>query len=153
MLTACKDTHVLVAVFPLTILEVRGKVERKLFYSHDDAWYNTQAFANEKAGMGWHLIRKIPVENSLSKNWKEQQALLSKDEETPKASVLVYTIIGHFLANGERLFEKVYVRTSSLDSGGDRVFVGDFWSGGLIVSNWDDDDRDDDIGVSAGRKQ
>lgn len=153
VLTACKDTHVLVAVLPMTILEVRGKVEKKLFYSHEDAWYNNQAFANEKAELGWHLIRKTPVENSTSKNWKEQQALLSKDEETPTASVLVYTIIGHFLATEERLFEKIYVRTSSLDSDGRRVLVGYFDSGGLYVYDWYDDDRFDYVGVSASRKQ
>jgi hypothetical protein len=153
VLKACKDTHVLVAVIPLTILEIRGKVEHKLFYSHEDAWYNTQAFASEKAELGWHLIRKTPVENSTSKNWKEQQGVLSKDEETPKASVVVYTIIGHFLATGERLFEKVYVRTSSLDSGGNRVSVGGFDSKGLAVGDWFGDFRDDIIGLSACRKQ
>lgn len=153
VLTACKDTHVLVAVLPMTFLEVRGKVEKKLFYSHEDAWYNNQAFANEKAELGWHLIRKTPVENSTAKNWKEQQAILSKDEETPTASVLVYTIIGHFLATGERLFEKVYVRTSSLASVGRRVDVGRFGAGGLDVSFWNDDRRDDGLGVSASRKQ
>lgn len=154
VLTACKDTHVLVAVVPITILEIRSiakkQSDRTLFYSQD--WYDKQAFANEKAKLGWHLIRKTPVENSTAKNWKEQQALLSKDEETPTASVLVYTIIGHFLATGERLFEKIYVRTSSLDSDGDRVFVGRFDSLGLYVDLWSGGDRHDGIGVSAGRK-
>ena len=153
VLTACKDTHVLVAVLPMTLLEVRGKVEKKLFYSHEDAWYNNQAFANEKAELGWHLIRKTPVENPTAKNWKEQQALLSKDEEAPTASVLVYTIIGHFLATGERLFEKIYVRTSSLDSDCGRVYVGVFDSGGLDVSYWSDAYRYDGLGLSGARKQ
>ena len=44
VLASCKDTHVLAAVFPMSILDIRGKVERKLFCSHDDAWYNKQVF-------------------------------------------------------------------------------------------------------------
>ena len=64
--------------------------------------------------------------NSTNKTWDEQQALLANNEETPTAQVMVYTIIGYFLATGERLFEKIYVRCSDVDSGGLRVFVGDF---------------------------
>lgn len=31
-----KETYILVAVFPMSILEIRGKVERKLFHSHEN---------------------------------------------------------------------------------------------------------------------
>jgi len=123
-----------------------------LFYSHDDAWYNKQAFAKDKGEVGWQLVRKAPIVDSTNKTWNEQQALLSKDEETPKAQVVVYTIIGHFLATGERLLENIYVRTSSLDSGGDRVNVGNFDAKGLNVNNWNDDNRNDNIGLSAARQ-
>jgi hypothetical protein len=51
------------------------------------------------------------------------------------------------------LLPSVYVRTSSLDSDGDRVRVGSFDAGGLIVSFYWDDRRDGDLGVSAARKQ
>jgi hypothetical protein len=153
VLEACKNTHVLVAVFPLSILDIRGKVERKLFYSHDDAWYNKQAFAKDKGEVGWQLVRKVPVADSTNKTWNEQQTILSKDEETPKAQVMVYTTVGHFLATGERLFENIYVRCSDLDSGGDRVDVGRFGAGGLGVSYWYDDGRHGGLGLSAARKQ
>lgn len=153
VLKSCKDTHVLVAVFPMSILDIRGKVERKLFYSHDDAWYNKQAFAKDKGEVGWQLVRKVPIADSTNKTWNEQQALLSQDEETPKAQVMVYTIIGHFLASGERLFENIYIRCSDLDSGGHRVLVGGFDAEGLHVGSYWDDDRLGDIGLSAARKQ
>jgi len=46
-LQQAKDTHVLVAVFPLSLLEVRAKVQGKgLFY--DQKWYNEEAFASER---------------------------------------------------------------------------------------------------------
>ena len=134
VLEAAKATHILVAVFPLSILDIRGKVERALFYGHEDAWYNKQAFAKDRGETMWHLISKTPVENSTSRNWDDQQSLLAKDEETPTARVMTYTIVGHFKATGERLFERVYVRCSDFDSFGRRVRVGDFDSRGLSVS-------------------
>jgi hypothetical protein len=153
VLKSCKDTHVLVAVFPMSILDIRGKVERKLFYSHDEAWYNKQALAKDKGEVGWQLVRKVPVADSTNKTWNEQQALLSKDEETPKAQVVVYTIIGHFLAVGERLFENIYIRCSDLDSDGGRVDVGLFDAEGLRVGNDWGGVRDGGLGVSSARKQ
>ena len=50
------------------------------------------------------------VPDSASKTWDEQQKLLGKDEETPSARVVIYTMIGHFLSTGERLFGSIYVR-------------------------------------------
>jgi len=156
VLKSCKDTHVLVAVFPLAILDMRGitrKLENQtLFYPQD--WYDKQGFAKDKGEVGWQLVRKEPIANSTSKTWRDQLALLSKDEETPTARIVAYTMIGHFLATGERLFEKIYVRTSSrLSSGGARVYVGFFVSDGLPFYSWFDDLWDDRIGLSAARKQ
>ncbi len=155
VLTACKDTHVLVAIFPMSILDVRSIVkelaDQTLFFNNQD-WYNKQEFANDKGEVGWKLIRKVLIDNSTSKTWNEQQALLSKDEETPKAQVVVYTMISHFLATGERLFEKVYVRCVDLDSNGERVVVGYFVAKGIIIKFWEDDTHCDYVGVLSTRK-
>ena len=150
VLEQLKDTHVLGAVFPLSILEIRSKVDSKLFY--DQPWYNKESFAKERGEVNWQLVRKTPVDNSTSKNWQEQQELLGEDDEVPTSQVVVYTIIGHFLAVGERLLEHIYVRTSSVDSDGYRVRVGFFDSGGLYVSNDWDDHRVGFLGVSSARK-
>lgn len=151
-LTACKDTHVLVAVFPLSILEICGKIPsgQRLFYNQD--WYNKEFFAKNRGEAAWHLVRKTPVANSTGKMWQEQQVLLSNKEETPVARVMVYTTVGHFLATGERLFEKIYVRTSSGGSDGCYVRVGHFDSEGLRVYDDWDDDCGDNLGVSSARK-
>ena len=152
VLVFCKDTHVLIAVLPMSILDIRGHVDGKtLFYNQD--WYNKQGFAKDKGEVGWHLIRKEPTADSTAKSWNEQQALLSKDEEMPTAQIMVYTIIGHFRATGERLFERVYVRTSSLDSDGRRVVVGDFDAKGLRVGTWYDVPRHGHLGLSAARRK
>jgi len=152
-LMMCKDTHILVAVFPLSICDLRSKVAnntKTLFYKQD--WYDNQAFANDKGETSWRLILKTPVVNSTNKNWEEQQPLVASDEEVPTAQMMVYAIIGHYLNTGERLFEDVYVRTSNLDSYGGHVSVGDFDDGGLGVDdNWDSY-RSSVLGLSVARK-
>ncbi len=152
VLIASKETHVLVARFPLSILDIRGKVERPLFRNHEAAWYNNEAFAKDRGEVSWHLVREIPVLESIGKTWNEQQALLGGQDETPSAQVLVYVIIGHYLTTGERLFEKVYVRTSSVDSDGDRVLVGYFDAEGLLVNLCWDAYRYSNLGVASARQ-
>ena len=147
-LERAKETHVLVACFPLSILEIRNKA--KLFYGQ--SWYNKESFAKDRGEAEWKLVKKTPVANSTSKTWPEQQALLGQNEETPTARVMIYTTIGHFLSTSERLFEKVYVRCSDVGSSGGRVSVGGFGSDGLGVCDGWDDGRGGSVGVSAARK-
>lgn len=151
-LNESKDTHILIAVFPLSILDIRGEVEHNLFSSHENAWYNKQSFAEERGEISWQLVRRTPVENSTDKKWIDQQALLGKDDEVPSARVMVYTIIGHYLATGERLFGNIYVRTSSVVSGGSYVNVGYFGSKGLYFDGYWCDYPHDSVGVSSARK-
>jgi len=151
VLASCKDTHILVAFFPLSLLDIRGKVEsQRLFY--DQSWYNKQAFAKDRGEVSWHLVLKTPVPDSTSKNWTEQQSLLGSDDETPFARVMAYTIIGHYLATGEWLFEKIYVRCSEVDSYGQRVDLGLFDEDGLDVNSIWDNFRSDNLGLSSARK-
>lgn len=158
-LTTCRETHILVAVMPLAIVQIRSytaamklpKGQKSFFYKQD--WYDGQAFANEVGQLEWRLVLKTPVEDSTKKTWQQQQGLLDpKIEETPTAQVMVYTIIGHFLNTGERLFEKVWVRTSSLDSDGARVCVGIMDADGLDVDAYWDDYTSGLLGVSSSRK-
>lgn len=138
VLQQSKDTHILVAIFSLSILEIRDKVKRKLFYNHEIAWYNDQPFANERGEVNWQLIRKVPVDNLIPKDYQEQQALFSKDDEVPTAQAMVYAIIGHYLATGEWLIEQKYAHTFSIDSRCNCVYVTDVGSNGLGISDyWD----------------
>jgi hypothetical protein len=152
LLKQSKDTYILVAVFPLSILEIRDKVERKFFYNHEDAWHNKQLFAKEHGEVGWQLVRKTPVDNSTLKNWQEQQALFGKDDEVPTARVMVYTIIGYRLATGERLVERKYARTSTVDLEGNVVYVRDVGLDGLGISDYWDAVGYDNEDMSSARK-
>jgi hypothetical protein len=152
LLEQSKDTHVLVAVFPLSILEIRNKVDPKLFYNQEGTWYDKQSFAKEAGEAGWQLIRKTPADNSIPENRQEQQALFGKDEETPTAQALVYTAISYFLSTGEQFMECKYAGTSSVDSKGNRVYVSDVGLDGLGISDYWDAVRYDNEDISSPRK-
>lgn len=154
-----KDTHILVAYPRYSIVSVRAKTagvklpkNHRMFYGQD--WYDKNEVGNGVSALEWHLVLKTSVPDSKSKTWTQQKEMVDATniDRVPEADVVVYTIIGYFLETGIRLFEKEYVRTSTLDSHDDRVYVGRFDSGGLRVDSWGGDIRDGYIGVSAGRK-
>ena len=151
-LMTCKETHVLIAIPALSILDIRSRTDCALFYFQSGAWYESEKFATDKGTIGWHLVRKTDVPNSRSKMWNDQQHLLGPDEEIPTAHVVVYTIMAYWKNQGARLFETYYVRTSDVGSGGGRVSVGDFDQTGLYVSCWYDGNAHVIIGLSAARK-
>jgi hypothetical protein len=160
MFEECKNTHLLVAGFPMTIVDIRkktpGKKPKKSFYSYQDAWYNTQAFAtDELVRFCWHLIRKTEVENSRGAAFEAQWRLLGPEDYVPRACDLVYAVVLYFMVTRERLLASRYIRCIDLssDSGG-RVHVGFFGADGLnIVDYWGDNDNPEDyIGLSSARK-
>lgn len=140
-LEECKNTHILIAVFPFSILNIRNN-NQKLFYQQD--WYGEEDFARYCGGAGWFLIGKSSLTGSGDKSWREQQFLLGKNERIPTARLLVYTIIGHYMATGERLFENEYARCSNHSTLGLRISIGFFGSDdGLHIGIfWDSDHRD-----------
>jgi hypothetical protein len=136
----------------MSLLDVR-EMESLHFYKKTGGWHVDKKFAHEdKTSQGWLAIKKTPVSNSTSKNWNEQNKLLSERERVPNAAEMSWFITTYFEVRGARLFENVYVRTSSLDSDGNRVFVGRFDAKGLYVDSYWDDYRIGSLGLSSGRK-
>jgi len=153
VLRECKDTHILFPGYPLSISDIRGRVPRELFYSHEDSWYNGEKFAKkEKVQLRWYLIRQDITPNSTSKTYQDQVALLPDTEEPPRACEMVYMIILYYLTYQKRLFENLYGRCVDVSSNGYRVYVGDFDSDGLSVDYWAGDGCDGYVGVVASRK-
>ena len=155
---ACKGTHILVAVFPISILGIRSamKVQRLFFWQE---WYDNQSFA-KSCGDGkarWHLICKTPVAGSKYKSWAEQQCLIGNDDKTPEARVMVYAVIGYYKTTGTQLFECGFVRTTTVDVNGNRVYVGEFrdrgLDKGLQVDNYWGAYRHSYPGLASERKQ
>lgn len=152
VLMSVKDTHILVALFPLSICDIRAKcsTDRSFF---NEALYTREAFVHNSGEIGWHLICKMPLEKFTSQTWDVQQSLLAENEETPSTQVMVYTMIGYLRATGERLFENFYVRCSDLCSDGTRVLVSNFPdAGGLDIYDFWGNARFSYIGLAVARK-
>lgn len=151
----CRDNGYMVVAGPnrpMSLLEIRA-LRKDHFYSKEGGWYAEQAFAqNDKVETRWIMLRKESVPQSTSKNWNEQQTLLSADEVTPNIAEVTWCVTTYKAVRNIYLLPSIYVRTSSLDSGGHRVFVGDFGAKGLRVYDYWDDRRRGRLGVSAGRK-
>lgn len=154
VLHACKKTHILVAVLPISILQIRINIEPRLWYLHNDGWYDRCFFAKDRGEASWQLIRKNPIPGSMNKSWEEQQELLSKYEEVPpRARVLVYSVLGHFLQTGRRLFKDSYTRCSDIEPENSHVVVGLFDDQGLYITQFLDNHRFDSLGMSTVRKE
>jgi hypothetical protein len=151
VLQACRESHVLVAGAPLSIMDLQAKAQAS-FYFKDDPWYAKDRFATTKVKAGWYLIRKDPVPGSPSKTWAEQQALLTSDEVTPRAREIVLAIVLCYLETEERLFGQVDVRTNDVHSGGRHVYVGHFDSHGLGVNSYWVGHRYGNLGLAASQK-
>lgn len=123
------------------------------FYSKMDGWYESVPFAqNDLTSIGWLAIKKTPVNGSMNKNWDEQNKLITSAEYVPNAAETSWFITIFFDVRGTRLFKKMYVRTSSVDSDGDRVYVGHFDAQGLSVNlDWDSNHYSS-LGLASARK-
>lgn len=151
VLRKSKDTHILIAVFPISIFNIRTR-HRDLGLFNSQIWYDNQIFADNKGDVGWQLIRKEPIPNSFMKSWIDQQSLISVDEVTPTSRVMVYTIIGHFVSAGKRLFKNTHVRCIDTGSNNDHISVGGFDVGGLTINCWRDATHGNGIGLAAAKK-
>ena len=148
------NSYALVAGSPtdMSLLNVRS-ANPSLFYYKTKGWYADQPFSvNDKVYCRWLAIRKTEVPNSRNKKWDAQKKLLSKDEEVPNATEMSWFITTYYEIRGVRLFENVYVRTSSVASDDNRVGVGYFDGCGLGIFRYWDDVCYSYLGVSASRK-
>jgi len=158
VLKTCKDTHILTAVFPLSIIDIYSRVDPKLFYKHKDdkkLSYIDRLFAKTKNKLGWHLVRKTPVSNSFKKTWLEQQKSISFDEEIPEIQIMVYVMIGHFLKTGERLLTSVSVRCLNSEVPNYHIFVDNFvhTEKCLYINMYWDSDTLEKLGISSMKKR
>lgn len=131
----------------LSILELKQKYPKLL--SKQD-WYKKEAFANEKPDAGEYEFDF--TSRHCGSTYEEHKETMKKGFEFPHPAVLLEALCIHFTETGEKLMPDWCSRTSSLDSGGDRVYVGDSDSDRLYVYSYWYDDRSSSLGVSASRK-
>lgn len=139
----CRDNGMMLVAGPpkaLSLLDIRA-IKTDYFYSNKGGWYadKAQKFArDDKAEPVWIALRKEPVADSFSKNWSEQSEFVTVPMVVPNAAEAAWGLTTYKAVRGIYLLPNVYVRTSSIDSGGHHVYVGLFDAKGLVVySRWD----------------
>lgn len=148
-------SHILVAMPPLSILDMRTIVTKRyrkerLFYPQDD--YDHMAFAMDEGEVNWQLVRKEPVEKSMCKLWSHQEWLLSPNETVPSTQEIAYIMLGHYLKTGKRLFEKTTVRTDDVCPNKYRVHIGNNDDMGFDIGTFPDELTDTTLGIAAKQK-
>jgi hypothetical protein len=117
------------------------------FYTQD--WYENEKFFTEKPEARYYEL--IIDEIHTGKTFADQIGSLPGGFVPTHPAIIAEIILGYFKDAGERLFENVWLRSNTLVSDGYRVNVGGFGPDGLSVNLWDDDIRNDSIGVSGCR--
>jgi hypothetical protein len=133
----------------MSLLDIRANNVND-FYSRSGGWYAGRRFASDdETSPGWLAIKKTPVVNSFNREWDSQKRLLLPSERIPNVAEMSWFITTYFAVRGVRLFQDVFVRTSSLESDRGPVHVGLFASKGLRVNYSGAQICDGDIGLSA----
>src|SRR3989338_4703992 len=160
---------------PLTIDQIREKFsggdtlgdpkkkKKKMFYrSKGDGWFDTEKFALEGTPkLGWGLVMKSVLPDSLSKNWDQQEEVLknwAKQNNIDPTLVkrrtpveIVYDTFLYYGENKETLLEDKWDWSGVRSSDGGFVSVGRFGSGGLHVNGDSRDDAYSHLGVCPSR--
>lgn len=118
------------------------------FYSNN--WWKGESFADEKFDAGEYEIDF--GENLVDLTFTEQNKRVKKGFNVAHPALISGAILSHYKKTGVRLLENNDVRTSSLDSDGDRVYVGRFDAEGLGVHVYWVDSADDGVGLASVRK-
>ena len=117
---------------------------------YDNNWWFKEDFAKESPERG---LYELDLSNTLvDLIFEEQKKKIKKGFEIAHPAIVAEAILTHFREKKERLCKNYWLRTSSVDSDGHRVDVGDFDSGGLGVDGFWDGYRYDRLGVSSARK-
>lgn len=113
-------------------------------------WWVNESFATEKPEAGEY---EIMIGNDLiDKTYDEQLEEIPQEFEVTHPAILAEAILAYYEETKKRLCEGYYLRTSSLDSVGFRVFVGNFGTRGLGVSDCWGAHLNGLFGLSAARK-
>ncbi len=103
----------------------------------------------DTVGPGWIMLAKEALLGSLYQHWWGQQGLLRGPVVVPNLPTVAWCLVVYAAVRGIRLLPRLYVRTASLDSGGQHTSIGQFDAGGLQISFRNDDEgRSSDLGLA-----
>ena len=125
----------------MSLLEVRD-LDNQLFCLEKDGWYaeSKHSFSrtDKVRGGQWLIIRKTPVDESTSKNWSEQSAMIKLGDRVPNAAEMSYARHSftrrcgdvYLLANACTFALRLLTRTATTST------LSSFGSVGLLVNSW-----------------
>ena len=155
-----KYTHILVAGYPLSILDIDSRTPIDIFSATD---YSDERFVREeKVVLKWYLINKDIEPHSRGKNYQDQLAVKWHSDEVPRTCEVVYGVLLYYLARGSYALRgmhggmhggDVYARCQDVISRGHRIAVGyrddvDTCRPCLRLVDHSDDYRDVSIGLA-----
>lgn len=114
-------------------------------YSQENNWYSAEEFANnEMANLGWSLVKKSAIPESIDKEWNQQEEVLKKwarlnsiDQSIVRRRTpveVVYDTLVYYGANGKSLLINTGDWTDTYALNGQRVQVGVFDGDGLNIT-------------------
>ncbi|MBI4128268.1 MAG: hypothetical protein HY459_04340 [Parcubacteria group bacterium] len=136
-LLQCKDSHVLIAVYPYSVRDLYVR-ERNLFSGVVPTSWDLPFLEEARGNLRWYLFRKEVIPTTIGKACHEQLAELTTFERTPRTCEIVYLMLLYYLANGIRLFGDVDARCRDVSRGGGHAVVG-FPKEGISLQVWRDD--------------
>ena len=153
------ETKVEGKIVDATIENLRKKYP-SLFYEQD--WYDTENFATTgEVSFDWSIVKKEVLEESRSKDWDEQEAILkewAKDHQVDPRFVtrrkpveIIHDILAYYEARKARILENDYDWSGTESSVGRLVNVGYFASDGLYVSDVSREYTASNLGVCPSR--
>jgi hypothetical protein len=150
-LEATKETHLLVAVLPLSMNLICSYMPELFRSLNSGLWWRNRPCADICGKPAWWLVRKTPEPGSFGKLLVEQRQLLADDDLIPPARVMVYASVINFLTRGERMFEKTYVRCVGRDAD-NRLSVGFFNRDGIAIVGHIRDGFSPVLGLASAKK-
>jgi len=159
VLRMCRETHILVAGFPLTILDICKFFPRCVILPSPEKrighWSNDRFARKDKLARRWYLMRKEVFNGSLGGSLRAAlEASQNEGEELPRPGEFIYAVVLYYALTGERLFENVYAFCQDPANNGLHVRIGMFGSGGLCLDQfyYYRDGLFQDTGIASSRK-
>ncbi len=113
-LRACRNSHVLIATCRVSIRDMWTQFRNNFGY---EGWFKEKPFLREVCEVDWHLVRKVPITESIGLSFDEQQERIPMEERIVDAGVLIQCALGRQIVGniGGSILSEYHWRTATLD--------------------------------------
>lgn len=151
----CRKNGMMLVASPPSVFSLRTIQERYQCLNDAHPWYlrYTQEFSKNDTvrPLVWIAFQKNPVVDSFGKKFAEQCALIGESVKIPNIAAAAWCLVAYLAVRGIRLYEKVRTRTSSIDSGGNSVSIGNFNASGIHIDHHFNNHSKPNLGISMSR--